>query len=90
MSSLKFCIWQGTNNTHPCEPKVHMYNIRKAKGSYLLIVPLDVWVDYPQAYRVPRGKPEMSQTKTLNIYFILILVQCIFYYFVQFDQQMHN
>jgi hypothetical protein len=66
MSSLKFFIWQGTNNTHPCEPKVHLYNIRNAKGSYLLIMPLDVWADDPQVCRAPRGKPEMSQIKNLQ------------------------
>ena len=72
MSSLKFCIWQGTNNTHPCEPKFHRYNIRNAKGSYLLIMPLDVWADDSQACRVPRGKPEMSQTKnTQHIYYFI-------------------
>lgn len=89
MSSLKFCIWQGTNNTHPCEPKVHLYNIRKAKGSYLLIMPL-VGQMIPRHVGSQGANQKCLRPKILNIYIILLPVLCIFYYFVQFDQQMRN
>jgi hypothetical protein len=52
-------------------PKVHLFiNITNAKGSHLLIVPLDVWADDLQDVG-PRGanyQSELSQTKDIQTY----------------------